>query len=46
MNTQTFEIPMNNDYDNNTFGAKLAFASLDEVPTPKENAKENRHQVR
>ena len=40
MNTQPFEIPINNDYDNNTFGAKLAYAALDEVPAPKENAKE------
>lgn len=40
MNTQPFELPINNDYDNNTFAAKLAYAALDEVPTPKENAKE------
>lgn len=40
MSTQPFEIPMNNDYDNNTFAAKLAYAALDETPTPKENAKE------
>lgn len=32
MNTQPFEIPINNDYDNNTFGAKLAYAAL-ELPT-------------
>ena len=40
MNTQPFEIPINNDYDNNTFAAKLAYAALDEVPTPKADAKE------
>lgn len=31
---------LNNDYDNNTFASKLAFAALDEVPTPKTDAKE------
>ena len=40
MNTQPNEIPINNDYDNNTFAAHLAYAALDEIPEPKENAKE------
>lgn len=40
MDKQTFELPINNDYDNNTFAAKLAYAALDEVPSPKENASE------
>lgn len=40
MNTQPFEIPINNDYDNNTFAAKLAYAALDEIPDPKADAKE------
>ena len=34
------EIPINNDYDNNTFAANLAYAALDDIPTAKADAKE------
>ena len=40
MNPQQHPIPVTNDIDNNTFAANLAYAALDEVPTPKEEAKE------
>ena len=40
MNTEKHTIPMTNDMDNNGFAAQLAYAALDEVPTPKEDAKE------
>lgn len=40
MNPQQHANPTTNDIDNNTFAATLAYAALDEVPTPKEDAKE------
>ena len=40
MNTEKHTIPVTNDMDNNGFAAQLAYAALDEVPTPKEDAKE------